>query len=257
MTATASPPRSTLLLPREHGAWGQVCLPLAAALASGAPRWPAALLALAVVGLFLGHEALLVLLGQRGPRVRARKRQQARWTLGWLVPATVLAGVAGLVLAPTTARLAGVAILPAALILGHVITSGREKTTPGEAFAGSTAAGLAVPVAIASGIALRDALIAWLAWTLAFGAATGGVRWLLARHTHRSDPTAPLLLVACTLLTAGVAVRIPLQLAALPQIAIAWTLATGLPRARQLRWVGWSLMAASVVTATALVAGTR
>src|SRR5512144_1851394 len=58
------------LFPREHGAWGQLAFPLATGLNIGRPGPAAFLLCAAVVAAFLGHEPLLVVLGQRGHRAR-------------------------------------------------------------------------------------------------------------------------------------------------------------------------------------------
>ncbi|MBK8937310.1 MAG: YwiC-like family protein [Polyangiaceae bacterium] len=70
-----TPKRS--LMPREHGAYGQLVLPAAAALIAW-PSFGGAALAVAATAMFLAHEPALVLLGQRGARARAELGAAAR-----------------------------------------------------------------------------------------------------------------------------------------------------------------------------------
>src|SRR4051812_49522750 len=100
------------MLPREHGAYGQLLFPLVTALAVGRPRVVAWLLAASAVGAFLAHEPLLVLLGQRGARAaRAQRGQAAIWFGGTAVAAAGGGGGAGAMLA---ADVGGVLVGPAA-----------------------------------------------------------------------------------------------------------------------------------------------
>ncbi len=59
-------PRS--LAPREHGAYGQLFVPIAAALAMGRPSLGAVAIAVAGTAVFFGHEPLLVVGGGGGAR---------------------------------------------------------------------------------------------------------------------------------------------------------------------------------------------
>jgi multidrug transporter EmrE-like cation transporter len=84
-------------LPREHGAYVQLGVPLAAALACGRPGLAAIALALAAVALFLVHEPLLLLATRRGGRARetARAARRLERSLpGELILASMLAGAA-------------------------------------------------------------------------------------------------------------------------------------------------------------------
>lgn len=54
-----------MLVPREHGAYGQLLLPIATTLIIGRPTAPALAIAAAAVFVFLIHEELLVLAGGR------------------------------------------------------------------------------------------------------------------------------------------------------------------------------------------------
>ena len=89
-----SPVRS--LWPREHGAYGQLALPLLTALLSGRPSGPAGLYAFAAVCAFLAHEPLLVLLGHRGPRAQRECAGSARVRLALLSAGALLCGALAL-----------------------------------------------------------------------------------------------------------------------------------------------------------------
>src|SRR5205823_6340503 len=68
------------LLPKEHGAYGQLLFPLITAMAVGRPGVAAWSFAAAAVCAFLAHEPLLLLLGQRGPCARRERQDDAvRW----------------------------------------------------------------------------------------------------------------------------------------------------------------------------------
>src|SRR5512137_367547 len=95
-----SPPRpGPSLLPREHGAWGQLAMPLLSGLALGRPGAAAILLTLGIVLAFLAHEPLLVVLGHRGKRVRDAAGDRAVRRLAVLGLAAAASGVTALVLA--------------------------------------------------------------------------------------------------------------------------------------------------------------
>ncbi len=251
---------SKLLWPREHGAYGQVLLPLLTGLGlgwssrgSGSIR-VAVLLATAVVGAFLAHEAVLVASGRRGPRIQKRLGPDAFRTLLWLWPGTLLCGGVGAVLAPAQVRVAIALVLLAGVLLFMVIVAGMEKTTGGEVLAASIAASTAVPVTLAAGASRSTALVAWWTWSLAFAVATAGVRVLLARHKRRSDAMAWLVLGGGTATLSVVAFTGPREsLAALPQLVVAWSVVLFSPSARRLKQIGWGLVAASVITACSLL----
>src|SRR5512138_2855214 len=86
------------LLPREHGAWGQLAMPLVTGLALGRPGATALLLTAGVVLAFLAHEPLLVVLGQRGKRVKDALGVRAMRRLAVLGAGAVACGVAALAL---------------------------------------------------------------------------------------------------------------------------------------------------------------
>src|SRR5688572_9798586 len=94
------------MLPREHGAYGQLLFPLTTALAIGRPGRAAFAWAAASALAFLAHEPLVVLAGLRGSRASRDDRQRARrWLAAYLTGAALLGSLA-LVWMPRDARLA-------------------------------------------------------------------------------------------------------------------------------------------------------
>lgn len=89
--------RGRFRLPREHGAYGQLGVPLAVALASGRPTLTAIAFVLGAIAVFLVHEPLFLLARRRGGRAletaRAARRLE-RSLYGELVIASALAGAA-------------------------------------------------------------------------------------------------------------------------------------------------------------------
>jgi hypothetical protein len=79
-----------VLLPKEHGAYGQLAFPLITALIVAGLSVAGALLTVAVVAAFLAHEPAAVVLDQRGARARRELGGSAiRWlavALAVLVP---------------------------------------------------------------------------------------------------------------------------------------------------------------------------
>jgi len=252
------------MLPHEHGAWGQLAMPLLTALAIGRPGVAPTALAAAVVLAFIAHEPLLVLLGQRGRRVAEEEAPRARRWLAVTGGLAVVSGALGIVLAPAAARVA--LALPAglAVVVALLVWRRLEKTTLGEIVVAAALSSAGWAVALAARAPSEDALAAALAWILAFAAATLGVRVILlrARSKGAHDPGKLHAVLAAAL--AGVAVL--LSAAGLPA-ALAWaTLPTALLSIfvclarfspKRLRPLGWAIVGSSVLTLVILVAGLR
>ena len=117
--------RVRALLPKEHGAYGQLAFPAVTACASSGVTAATLLLIGAIVGGFLAHEPILILSGRRGERVRVAQRAFALPWLVSLIALTVLAGGAALILMPAPLRWSVAApVVPAArrhggLFRGH------------------------------------------------------------------------------------------------------------------------------------------
>ncbi len=261
--AAAARPARRSLLPREHGAWGQLLFPLAVALALGRPRLASDALALAALFAFVAHEPLQVLLGARGPRVRTEEGTRARRWLAALAVGAVLLGLSGVARAPREARLSlavplGLGVLAAFLALTH-----RERTVGGQLAVGAALASPGVPVAVAGGASFTAALAAWVSFTLAFGLAELAARAVSARGRagRAAFPLRALAALAVPVVALLVAPRLALpwpwaaSLVA-PALVAAWACLAPVT-ARRLPTVGWSLLAASLTTAALLISGLR
>jgi hypothetical protein len=257
------------MIPREHGAYGQLAFPLATAFAIAGLTEAGVLMAVAALSGFLAHEPLLVLLGQRGPRV---KRERARQAVAWLAVAggvAVAAGVAALWFSPAAARWSfAIPLVPAAL-LGLALLVNAEKSTVGELAAVVTFSSLAIPVCLVSDVSLRVAVSIALAFALLFTASTLGVRVVILKVRGGGSPervrSTRLLLFAVTaaaivgLVLAAMNATLPwlALFAAIPGVAVATALAVCPPAPTRLRTVGWTLVSASAAAALILIVGFR
>lgn len=255
-----SGPRS--LAPREHGAYGQLFVPLVAALAMGRPSIGAAGLAIAGSAVFFAHEPALILLGRRGDRARREVGERAGERLALLLAIALVAGLVAATSAPMSALVTAAAPLVLGAFVGWLVTRGQEKTTSGEMAAAAALAGVAVPVAIAAGVAPSTAWGAWGAWVIAFGASTWAVRAVIAHQKARVSPgrrVLPLVVAGAVSLAAAAQGVVPwfCAAAAAPMILVALAIAASPPHPRSLKRVGWSLVGASIAAAAILVTGTR
>jgi hypothetical protein len=257
-----------MLVPREHGAYGQLALPLVTALGAAGLSTPALLLTVSAVALFVAHEPASVLLGFRGPRAR-RDLRPAAWR-GLMAGAglAVVAGSIGVLAMDAGTRWSlAVPAAPAAL-LGVVSIRGREKSWYGEVAAAATFAGLAMPVAMAAGAPTRDAAAIALPFAVLFVASTLAVRTVILRVrgggairatciTRRGAVTVTVSGAACLagLAIGGVLPPAPL-VAAIPGLALTVGVVTRPPRPTHLRRIGWTLVATFVFAAAVLVVTT-
>jgi hypothetical protein len=191
-----------LLLPREHGAYGQIGVPLVVALAAGRPTLLSVALSLAAIAAFLSHEPLLYLLS----RATARKARRL------------------------------------------------ERSVPGEIILAGVLAALAIPVALAGGVAPIDAVWTWAVWALGFSAVVCALHAAVLHRANRNPLPARVagaaILVAAFVL---VLVRPDPLVAALPLVGAAVALYALSPSPRHLRPVGWLLMTATVTSGVLLV----
>jgi YwiC-like protein len=251
------------VLPKEHGAYGQLLFPLLTALAVGRRTPSALLLAGAAVLAFIAHEPLLVLLGQRGPRAAREQRSRAMaWFAASAIGAVAL-GTVAFVEARSAAALAQALAVPAvlAIVLAVVIVSRREHTAAGEIIASLTFASLALPVARAAGAAVMVALTCAAVFAAIFVAATMAVHAVIARTRH---PPASAARVAGVLVTIGSIVALwqlgasgvvsnISAVAAFPACAVACVAALAVGSARRLRAIGWSLIVSTFLGAALLI----
>jgi YwiC-like protein len=256
--------REPSLLPREHGAWGQLALPLVSALALGRPGAGALLLTAAVVLAFLAHEPLVIVLGQRGRRVQGALDRPARRRLALVGSAAVACGAAGLLLRPE----ALLAVLPAAALgaasVGLVLAR-LEKTTLGEILVAFALTAASVPVALAAGAPARDAWASAATWAAAFAAATLPVRAILLRARTKGAVDRRLLAAAGVATIAAAALLAgargwlprPAAFAVLPVALAAFVVSLAPIRPQRLTQVGWTVVGASTLALLVLVIGLR
>jgi len=243
------------MIPREHGAYAQLGLPLVAALAASRPSLAGACLALGACAAFVAHEPALVLLGHRGTRAKREASVTAKkWLAGALAVAAAL-GAAGLALS-TPARTAALlpvalAVATAALVLRH-----EERSLLGQTVASAALASAAVPVAVAGGLAWADALGAWAVFCAAFAVSTVEVRAIARRDAPRAARFAAWAL-ACGVVAALGARRSLLALAPVPVIVAVGVAAARSTSPSALRRLGWMLVASTLATAAAVVLALR
>lgn len=251
-----------MLLPREHGAYGQLLFPLLSALLIGRPAPGAYLLGAAAVAAFLAHESLLVVLGQRGARALRDQGGDARRSVALFGGFCAVTGAVSLFVLPRPALI--VLFLPALLVLlvGAAVAMHRERTTIGEMLAAVALASVSLPVALAGHATRTDALTLFVVFSAVFVTATIAVRALIGRVTNAGGPPPvvagglTLLVVVGLVVAAFTGTLAPVApYAALPVCAVALGLTTSPPNPRHLRTIGWTLVGATLLTTLLLVRG--
>ncbi len=253
------------MFPKEHGAYGQLVFPIATALMMGRPGIGALALAAAVVCAFVAHEPLLVILGQRGGRARRDDGRRARRWFGAFAAGAVVFGTVALATLPAAARLALGAPAAIGLLVAALIFSRREHTVGGEIVTAAALAALASPLALGSGASALAARSVALAFVAAFVSATLCVHGVImgtrkppaafARGVGAAAAIASIL--ALTALGRGGIVAPAAAWGAVPMCAGGVALVVRPPSARQLRAVGWTLVATTALTSVILVAALR
>lgn len=265
MAPLTQPSHRRALVPREHGAWAQMALPLVSALLVAGVSVSALLLAAATVLGFIAHEPALVLVGVRGVRVREAEGARARRWLVLLLVGAVTGGVVGLLLAPWSARAALLVAGAAGALLMGLAVRRREQSMVGEFIAVTAFVAAGAAVALSSGSTLALALTLTLTWWLAFGASIFAVHVVLARasskgvqeHGVRNAMLVVALVVGGSLLGLhfGLGWVIPAALAPMAVLSLVVCLVPF--SARDLHRLGWGLAGASTTTLVVLVLGLR
>jgi hypothetical protein len=248
------------LLPKEHGAYGQLMLPLATALLCARPTAPAFLFAAAAVLAFFAHEPLLVLLGHRGPRALREDGARARLRVVLLAACSLVGAAVALALSDRAARLSLLLPIGGAAIVGIAIWRKQERTDWGEVAAAAALSASSLPVAVAGGVSPRLAVAAWGVWSLGFGLVTLALRRAIhgrkaAKHDAAWTLTlTSLLLCACALIACSTRA---MALAAAPTVGFALGLLLVPPAPKRLRRIGWLLVMSSIATGLLLVRALR
>lgn len=259
-TSIHRPTSRSLLLPREHGAYGELGFPLLTAFLIGRATIAAIAFALASIAAFVAHESLLIVLRQRGQRAFDNERARAfRWLIV-LSACVVAAATVGLVEAEPAVRAwctvpAGLAGIAIALVLSR-----RERTLLGEMVVSSALVSASLPVAVSAGAPPSVAVTMAVVWMVNFGLSTIAIRGLIAASRTHSRPTllrasrlVSLLLVTIAIVMTARRVSSPAVVAGItPAVVMSLLLAGVRPSPRRLRTVGWMLVGASTLTAGAL-----
>lgn len=264
--AARRPAPAASLLPREHGAYAGIAFPLVTALALGRLSAVQLLWIAGCVAVFLSHEPLLIMLGERGRRSHTALGARARRIVYGLAACALVIGGLGWWLAPSAARAA--LFLPLALggVLLWLIVTHRERSLAGEILACLTLSSVVVPVALAGGAGLRASLIAGAIWCAVSALATLTVRATIARAkqmaNHRRLTHATIAFSAAALLASLLLTRVnvlPLLAAAaiVPFVLLAVGFSIVHVHPRHLRAMGWSLVAGNLITLIALLVGLR
>ncbi|HXE80841.1 MAG TPA: YwiC-like family protein [Vicinamibacterales bacterium] len=253
------------LLPREHGAYGQITLPLVTTFFTAGASTAGLLIAAATAAGFLAHEPAAVLVGLRGPRARRELHAPA---LRWFIACGVIgvtAGVTGWLLMPAHARGSVVIPLVPALALAASTLQRSEKSWHAQVATALAFSGVAVPVAMAAGASLMAGLSIAIPFAVLFVTTTLAVRVVILRVRGGGDPRAVaatrlaviiLCVVAAAALTAGVATSVlPSSVlpASAPGLLTALFVSLRPPSPAHLYKLGWTLVAVSVVTGVVIV----
>jgi hypothetical protein len=255
---------SSSLLPREHGAYAELAFPLATGLAACGPTVAGAAFTLAAVALFLAHEPAMVWLGRRGGRLQQQLGRAARVRLWWLTALGVGAAALGFAVGSPDTRLA--ALVPAAFALALVpaMIRGEVKTLWAEVIVVAHFSTTLMPLVVEGGSGWKFAWAAPAVWFVSFTLGTVAVHGLKAAHKQteaagRLGVIVPLLAVGAVVLGAAAAAtgKVPVNtgLAVVPPalaVFVVWALRV---HPRRLKRVGWSLVAANLVTLGLLLAG--
>lgn len=253
-----------MLLPHEHGAYGQLLFPVLSALAIGSPVRSAYLLAVSMTAAFLAHESVLVLLGQRGVRATREQAADARRSLMLFGGVGLVTGLLALWTLPRGVLVWLALPLLLAVLVGLAVYTRRERTTGGEVLVGAALSSAALPVALAGGVEMTRAVTLVVVFACVFATATVAVRAVIGRVSKAGGPS-PIVAALCALaVVAGVAaggragyLARAATWAALPVCAVALSLSLRPPSPKQLRVVGWTLVGATALTAIVLVAALR
>jgi len=253
------------LWPREHGAYGELVFPTISVMLLGRATLASISLALAAVALFVAHESVLVLLGQRGKRVLEAEGTRARFGLVLFCAIAAVSGSLGLSAMPSGTLHTIVPPLALACVVVAFVIAKREKTLVGEVMAAAALTAPSYPVAIAAGVAPKLATTIALLWLACFTLSVLAVRGLIAtRKAHSDKTTARASAVASTLtLVAGITLvslhRIPVAMAVsvAPFAIVSLWLFFAPPHPKHLRAIGWGLISASVLTCAVIAVGLR
>jgi hypothetical protein len=251
------------LLPREHGAYAELLFPLATGLSLGRATVPSYCFAFAAVVFFFLHEPVAIINGVRGERLRELWTRRATMRIVLLASAGTAAGLIAMVAASPEGRLAVLAPLACSGVLVPAFATGRLKGLVPETLVIAAMSSIVMPVAVSGGV---EWALAWLAcgvWFVSFLLGTIAVHAIKAKHkpaTRSSWSIVAAPLLGLLTIAAGVVITTvgPLPpkaaLALVPAGVTALIITAVHVHPRQLKTVGWSLVASNLATWLVLIA---
>ncbi len=258
IASAAQTERPTVSLkPKEHGAYAIVMIPMLTALVTSGVSIVGVAVVVASLAGFFAHEPFLIALGHRGGRVR-RDAPDARSRATRLLLLSVLAGSTAMWFGTPGVRIALVGCLLLAIASLTLAVARRHRTLGGQLFGVAGLSAPCVPILIAGGLPVQQALLVWSVWLLGFVSTTLAVRGVIAAQKRQPRTLHWSGLGLTTVAIVGAAwIGIWLPLATLPMIAASWGLMAWPPPAKYLKRVGWTLVAGTIATAAIVVIGLK
>lgn len=178
--------KSRSFWPKTLGPWVHLLAPVIAALGLGRPNFPAIVIALGVLCLFLAREPAGVVLGYQGEATRKQEGWRAqRWVQAFVALGLALLTVA-VVVGDQRLKMSLGAPFVLWVLLAVLTVRHEDKTFNGELLAGAAMAGAGFPIAAAEHIDLRTSIDIWVAWVMGFFAATLAMRSISEKGDRRN-----------------------------------------------------------------------
>jgi hypothetical protein len=236
------------LKPKEHGAYAILAIPIATGLIVGGPTVVGLLVTVASIIGFLSHEPLLVLWGHRGGRA-LRAAPQAKFRLWMQLGITLCTGIAALLIANTSVRIALAGCLVLAVISFAVALLGKHRTLAGQLWGVISLSAPCVPILLASGMDVEESFGIWAIRLIGLTATTVAVRGVIATQKRQSRINLWSALAIVSLAAVlGLVMRLDEMVAVLPMVAPSWYLMLKPPAPKYLKRVGWTLVGATLAT---------
>jgi hypothetical protein len=163
---------------------------------------------------------------------------------------TVVCGVIAMVAGTTSVRYSLLACGALAIASFALAIAGKHRSLGGQLWGIVGLSGPCVPIMLAGDVPALLTIEAWGTWLIGFGATTLAVRGVIAAQKRQSrvlhwGVIGGLSVVVATLTLAGS----KLPIVTLPMISLSWYLLYAPPHAKQLKRVGWTLVAGTVASA--------
>ena len=252
-TAPAKADSPASLKPKEHGAYAILMIPIITALAVAGITPIGVAIAIASVAGFFAHEPFLVAAGHRGGRAK-RNTPSAQPRAITLATIAIIAGATALAVGCIPIQVSLAACLVLATASFTLAIKGKHRTLGGQLFGVVGLSAPCVPILLAGETPMDVALATWTIWLIGFTSTTLAVRSVIAsqKQQPRSLHWMIVMLATAAIVSAALA-GVYWPLISLPMILMSWYLLFRPPPAKQLKRVGWTLVAGTVATATMMV----